>query len=75
MTSKIVQDLGFEYVKSVVENHSMAILLHTCEGCCEVQTFSIEIKPVNHVNMYLYKEFSYMKAIIHDEGVSSIAGL
>ena len=42
------------YVKSVVENHSMAILLHTCEGCCEVKTFSIEIKLVNHVD-FLYE--------------------
>ena len=39
MTSKIVQDLGFSHLKTVVENHSMAIILPTCEDCCEVQTF------------------------------------
>ena len=43
MTSKIVQDLN-TYVKSVVDNHSnMAILLHTCEGCCEVHSCNFMI--------------------------------
>ena len=53
MTSKIVQDLGFEYVKSVVKNHTTAILLPTCESCCEVKSFSIDSKPVNHVDIFL----------------------
>ena len=70
MTSKIVQDLGFEYVESVVENHTMAIFLPTCESCCEVQSFSINRKPVNHVDIFK-KSF----LLRNDEGVSSITGL
>ena len=76
MTSKIVQDLDFSHVKTVVENHSMAILLPTCEGCCEVQSFFYRQQACKSCRyLYTYKKFSYMKAIIHDKGVFSITGL